>query len=92
MTWPASTRELETLGVPPKDMKPPRGDNIRPGPAFWLVLIIIGGMTVWQKVIEPSKPVEDVRNSETISSMGAEHMSASSTPNGVYDTYSKRGI
>ena len=54
------------MGVPLKDMKPPKGDNIRPGPAFWLVLIIIGGMTVWQKAIEPPEPTATLKNSNNI--------------------------
>jgi len=80
------------LGVPLKDMKPPRGDNIRPGPAFWLVLIIIGGMTVWQKVNEPPKPVTDVRSSEIFSGRGAEHIPVTVTPQNAHQTFGKRGI
>ena len=80
------------MGVPLKDMKSPKGDNLRPGPAFWLVLIVIGGATIWQKASAPPEPVTDVRSSENFSRKGVEHMPVSLTPNGVYETFSKRGI
>ena len=66
------------MGVSLKDMKSPRGDNLRPGPAFWLVLIVIGGMTIWQKVSGPPEPVTDVRNSKIVS--GVEQMGITVSP------------
>lgn len=53
-------RECETLGVLLKDMKPPKGGNNHPGPAFWLVLLIIGGAAVLQKVSGPTGPFAGV--------------------------------
>ena len=46
-------RECDALGVPLKQLKPAKGGPKGPGKAFWLVLIVIGGMTVWQKVGGP---------------------------------------
>ena len=66
------------MGVSLKDMKSPRGDNIRPGPAFWLVLIVIGGTTIWQKASAPPKPVTDVRSSKIVS--GVEQMGITVSP------------
>ncbi len=54
------------MGVPLKDMKPLKSDNIRPGPAFWLVLIVIGGATLWQKASTPPKPVAAPNTSDNI--------------------------
>ena len=60
------------MGVPLKDMKPSKDDNIRPGPAFWLVLIVIGGATIWQKASALPKPVTDLSTGKIFSGMKAE--------------------
>jgi hypothetical protein len=60
-------REIDTLGVPLKNLNPFKGGNNRPGTAFWLVLIIIGGVTVWQKVNGSAGPASEVRTGMTIS-------------------------
>lgn len=52
-------REIDTLGVPVKNLNPFNGGNNRPGTAFWLVLIIIGGVTLWQKVNGSTEPATD---------------------------------
>ena len=57
-------------------MKPPKGDNIRPGTAFWLVLIVIGGASVWQKASAPSKPVTDVRTGKNAPEWPSPELSA----------------
>ncbi len=49
-------REIDTLGVPLNNLNPFKGGNNRPGTAFWLVLIIIGGVTGWQKVNGCAEP------------------------------------
>ncbi len=54
------------LGFPLKDLKPGKGGNNRPGTAFWLVLIIIAGVTVWQKVNGPTGPVTGVETGEIV--------------------------
>jgi hypothetical protein len=56
------------LGVPLKDMKSPKGDNLRPGSAFWLVLIVIGGATIWQKASTPPTPTAEANSAATAES------------------------
>lgn len=65
-------REFDTLGVPLKDEKPSKGGNNSPGTAFWLVLIIIGGTTLWQKVGAPPKPVTVLKTSSNFLGMTVE--------------------
>jgi len=70
-------------------MKPSKDDNIRPGSAFWLVLIVIGGTAIWQKINESPKLPTDVRSSELFSRKGAEHMPVSLKSKSAYITFGK---